>query len=298
MVDKSISTGEYTEVLPRVSEWQRFRRVFFSRKPVIFGLVVLGLLIVTAITAQWIAPYNPYQQHLAQTLAEPSGQYWLGTDSLGRDTLSRLIYGTRTVLMVGFITVAIASLVGITLGILAGYFGGVTSMIIMRIIDTLMPFPIILLALVIAALLGGGVKNVIIALAVATISPYARIMNGLAISVSENDYIMAEKAIGSSHLRIMLGHVLPNALPPMIVMMTLQLGELILAEASLSFLGIGITPPTAAWGSMVNDGYRYMMTNLMLSIAPGLAIILVVFAFNMVGDGLRDALDPRLRGTL
>jgi peptide/nickel transport system permease protein len=168
----------------------------------------------------------------------------------------------------------------------------------MRFMDALMGFPMILLSLVIAAVLGGGIHNVIIALSVATIPGYARTIHGLTLSIKENDYIMAQRAMGAGNLRTMIVHILPNALPPMIVLVTLQLGALILAEAGLSFLGIGIKPPGAAWGAMVYDGYRYLRTSPVLSFAPGLAIMLVVFAFNMVGDGLRDALDPRLRGLL
>jgi peptide/nickel transport system permease protein/oligopeptide transport system permease protein len=171
-------------------------------------------------------------------------------------------------------------------------------MVIMRIMDLLISFPMIILALFLAALLGGGIQNVIIALAVGALPGYARVMHGLTLSVKENDYILAGRAMGSKDLRTMLTHILPNALPPMIVLITLQLGTIILSEASLSFLGVGIKPPGAAWGAMVSDGYRYVMTNPMLSFAPGVAIMLVVFAFNLVGDGLRDALDPRLRGTL
>jgi ABC-type dipeptide/oligopeptide/nickel transport system permease subunit len=201
-------------------------------------------------------------------------------------------------LLVGFITVGIAAIVGSALGLVAGHFGGLISMIIMRSMDALMGFPMLLLALVIAAVLGDGIHNVIIALSVATMPGYARTMFGLTLSIRENDYVMAQRAMGASNLRIVAGHILPNALPPMIVLVTLQLGTLILAEAGLSFLGIGIKPPGAAWGRMVSDGARYLRTNPMLSVAPGLAIMLVVFAFNMVGDGLRDALDPRLRGLL
>ncbi|MCR4392892.1 MAG: ABC transporter permease, partial [Dehalococcoidales bacterium] len=171
-------------------------------------------------------------------------------------------------------------------------------MIIMRLMDALMGFPMLILALLLAAVLGGGIQNVIIALSIAAVPGYARVMNGLTMAIRENDYILAGKAMGASNWRIMLRHIVPNAIPPMIVLITLQLGGLILAEASLSFLGIGIKPPGAAWGAMVNDGYRYIRTYPVLSVAPGLAIMLVVFAFNMVGDGLRDALDPRLRGTL
>ena len=200
--------------------------------------------------------------------------------------------------MVGFISVSLAAFMGITLGVIAGYFGKLTGLIIMRIIDTMMAFPLILLALMIAALLGGGIKNLILSLAVATIPPYARIMNGQTLSIKEHDYISALRSMGAGHLRIIFTHILPNAFPAIMVQMTLMLGHLILTEASLSFLGIGIEPPTAAWGSMVNDGYRFLLTNPVLSFAPGACIMAVVFAFNMVGDGLTDALDPRLRGTL
>jgi peptide/nickel transport system permease protein len=298
MVVDHISEQEFLEAPPRVSGWRRFRRVFFQRRLVVFGLVVLLLLVFTAIFAGWLAPHDPYRGNLRDSLSQPSRQYPLGTDIHGRCTLSRLIFGARTALLVGFFTVGIAATVGITLGLVAGHFGGLISVIIMRSMDALMGFPMLLLALMIAAVRGGGLDNVIIALSVATIPGYARTMYGLTLSIRENDYVLAQRAMGASSLRIVGGHILPNALPPMIVLVTLQLGTLILAEAGLSFLGIGIQPPGAAWGAMVLDGSRYLLTNPVLSFAPGLAIMLVVFAFNMVGDGLRDALDPRLRGLL
>ncbi|MCX7911512.1 MAG: ABC transporter permease [Dehalococcoidales bacterium] len=291
--------ARFSEAPPRVSEWRRFCRVFFARRLVIFGLLILFLLFITAIFAPQLAPYNPYKQDLRSTLQQPSAKHILGTDSLGRDTLSRLIYGSRTTILVGFGTTAAAASVGVLLGLIAGYFStSIINMIIMRTMDLLISFPMIILALFMAAILGGGIQNVIIALSVATIPGYARVTHGVALSIKENDYILAQMAMGSDHLRTMFRHILPNALPPLIVLMTMQLGNLILAEAGLSFLGIGIKPPGAAWGAMVNDGYRYLLRNPVLSFAPGLAIMLVVFAFNMVGDGLRDALDPRLRGLL
>jgi peptide/nickel transport system permease protein len=288
----------FTEAPPRITEWHRFRRVFFSRKIVMFGMIILVVLILAAVFANWLSPYDPYKPDMSSSLLQPTTQHLLGTDIFGRDTLTRLIYGSRTALAVGFISVGIASVIGILLGILAGYFGGITNIIIMRAIDTLMPFPMIVLALIVAGLLGGGIHNVIIALSIATIPPYTRVTHGLALSIKENDYILAQRSMGSNHFRIMVKHILPNAFPPLIVLITMMLGSLILAEAGLSFLGIGIEPPGAAWGAMVNDGYKYLQTNPVLSFAPGLAIMLVVFAFNMVGDGLRDALDPRLRGLL
>jgi len=297
MQDVNTETG-FIEAPPRVNEWRRFSRVFFQRKLVIFGLVVLTLMVISAIFAPWLAPYDPYVGNLDDSLAQPSWKYLLGTDIGGRDTLSRLIYGARTALIVGFVTTVSAAIVGTVLGLVAGFFGGIINMVIMRAMDALMGFPMLLLALLISAVLGSGIQNVIIALSVATLPGYARVMHGLTLSVRENDYIMAERAMGANNLRTMLSHILPNTLPPMIVLVTLQLGTIILAEAGLSFLGIGIRPPGAAWGSMVYDGYRFLISNPLLSFAPGLAIMLVVFAFNMVGDGLRDALDPRLRGIL
>ena len=294
--DNSMS---FSEAPPHISEWRRFWRVFLQRKLVIIGLVILTILVITAIFAPLLAPYDPYRgEEIRDSLEQPSWKYLLGTDIQGRDTLSRLIYGTRMVLIVGFITTGFAATVGIILGVLAGYYGGVTSMIIMRIMDALMGFPMIILALILAAVLGGGIQNVIIALSVAMLPGYARVIHGLTLSIKENDYVLAQKSMAATNLRIMFLHILPNALPPMIVLITLQLGTLILAEAGLSFLGVGIKPPGAAWGAMVADGYGYLLSNPMLSFAPGVAIMLVVFAFNLVGDGLRDALDPRLRGLL
>jgi peptide/nickel transport system permease protein len=297
MTDKPIAES-FSESPPHISEWRRFWRVFLQRKLVIIGLVILLILVITAIFAPLLAPYDPYRGEMREALAQPSLKHLLGTDIQGRDTLSRLIYGARMVLIVGFVTTAFAATVGVILGIIAGYYKGITNVVIMRIMDALMGFPMIILALMLAAILGGGIQNVIVALSVAMVPGYARILHGLTLSIMENDYILAEAAMGSSNRRIMFAHVLPNSLPPMIVLITLQLGTLILAEAGLSFLGVGIKPPGAAWGAMVADGYKYLTTNPVLSFAPGFAIMVVVFAFNLVGDGLRDALDPRLRGLL
>jgi peptide/nickel transport system permease protein len=298
MSETQIQTLDFMETRPPTSEWKRFRRVFFARGAVIFGLVILVLVFIVAIFAPWIAPYSPYTPGVADSLAKPSAQHWLGADLLGRDTLSRLIYGSRTALEVGFISVIVGSVIGITLGIVAGYTRGFISGFIMRAMDAMMCFPMLILSLVIAALLGNGIANVIIALSIATIPGYARIAFGLALSIKENDYILAQRSMGSGNWRTMLAHILPNAFPPLIVVITMQLGGLILAEAGLSFIGIGITPPGAAWGAMVNEGYKYLLNRPWLSFAPGIAIMLVVFAFNIVGDGLRDALDPRLRGLI
>jgi len=282
----------------RVSAFKRFNRVFFGRRIVIVGMFILIVGMITAIFAPWLAPYDPYLQDLDNVKAKPSVEHWLGTDTLGRDTLSRIIYGSRTSLLIGFVAIFFAAGVGMPMGLIAGYFGGWTYTIIMRLIDALMAIPMILLALTIAALLGSGLRNIIIALGIAMVPPYARLMCGQVLHLKENDYVTAAHAIGASNWRVMLRHIAPNAFPTLIVLMTMMIGAAILAEASLSYLGIGITPPGAAWGAMANEGYRYLLTLPVLSFAPGLAIMLMVFAFNMVGDGLRDALDPRLRGTL
>lgn len=289
---------QFSEALPRVSEWRHFRRVFLQRKIVLFGLIILFILFFCAAFAKWLAPYDPYKTNMLDSLQKPCKKYWLGTDLQGRDVLSRLIYGARTTVVVGFLTVFTAASAGMFMGITAGYFGGALGMIIMRFVDALMAFPMILLALIVAAVIGSGLHNVVIALSVATTPGYARVMYGLTLSIKENDYVIAAKAMGAKNTYIMYRHILPNAFPPMIVLITLQLGTIILAEAGLSFLGIGIKPPGAAWGAMVYDGYKYLLTHPLLSFAPGFAIMLVVFAFNMVGDGLRDAFDPRLRGLL
>jgi peptide/nickel transport system permease protein len=292
------ASREIASAPPRVSSLRRFYRVFTSRGLVVFGSVVILTLIIVAIFAPWIAPYSPYAQNLGNALQKPSAEHLLGTDGIGRDTLSRVIYGSRIALLVGIVVTGIAASSGMLLGLLAGYFGGVVNMIIMRFIDALMTFPMMILAMLLMATMGKGLGVLMIALGFAMMSGYARVMCGQVLSVKENDYVVAERAAGASNLRIMMRHVLPNCFPPFIVMITMQMGTAIMAEAGMSFIGLGVQQPTASWGSMVNDGYKYLLKVPVLSIAPGAAILLIVFAFNMVGDGLRDALDPRLRGTL
>ncbi len=284
--------------LPRVSESRRIFRVLVSRPVVIVGFVIIFLNIIAAIFSPWIAPYDPYKPELGNALQSPSLTHPLGTDTMGRDSLSRLIYGARTSMTIGITAVAIASAIGITFGMVAGYFGGVINAIVMRFIDAFMAFPMIILILAIAAILGQGLVNICISLGIGMMAVYARLVCGQVLSVKENDYVLAERSMGASSIRIMFYHIFPNCLAPVIVMMTMMLGGAILAEAGLSFLGIGINPPGAAWGAMVNTGYRYLLSDPLLSFIPGIAIMAVVFAFNMVGDGLRDALDPKLRGTL
>jgi len=292
------TNNDVVQIQHRYSETHRVIRVFFGRKLAVIGLVLILVFILTAIFAPWLAPYDPFQVKIGEKLQQPSMSHLLGTDSVGRDTLTRVIYASRTSIIVGLGAVSIAVIVGESLGLIAGYFGGIVYSVIMRLIDALMASPMILNAIIISSLLGGGIKNVVIALGVGMISSQARLMCGQTLTLKNNEYMLAGRAMGASDLRMMLRHIFPNAFPPIIVMITIQLGTTILAEAGLSFLGIGIEPPTAAWGGMVSEGYKYLMTNPVLSFAPGIAIMLVVFGFNMVGDGLRDALDPRLRGIL
>lgn len=298
MTTEAARSLTHNEAPPKTNEFRRFLKVFLGRKIVIvFGSILIAMVFI-AIFADFIAPYDPYKQDLRNALKQPSAEHWLGTDALGRDVLSRIIHGARISLLVGIVSVSIALVVGVMLGIISGYFGGFLDTIISRIIDALLAFPGIILALSIGAVLGAGLWTVIVALAFALTPTYARLMRGQVLSVKEADYIKASEVIGAGTFRIMMKHVLPNCLSPIIVLITLNLGVAILAEASLSFLGIGITAPQAAWGAMVSEGQRYIVNNPILSFAPGGCVLLVVLAFNLVGDALRDALDPRLRGSI
>ena len=296
MAENSAQNAE--NIKPRFSESRRFIRVLFGRKIVLVASIILLLNIGVAIFAGILAPYDPYDQNLSQALRAPSMEHWLGTDPLGRDVLSRIIYGSRVSLEVGFIAVGIAAVLGFTTGLLAGYYGGILDTIVSRMVDSLMAIPPMVLTLAISAALGGGLQNIMIAVAIGMSPEYSRMIRGMAMTINHNEYITAGHSIGASNARVMIRHILPNAFPPLIVLVTLSIGYAILLEASLSFLGIGIAPPGAAWGSMVNEGYRYLMTNPVISFAPGGCILIVVLSVNLLGDGLRDALDPRLRGSL
>jgi peptide/nickel transport system permease protein/oligopeptide transport system permease protein len=295
---EGIDISSVNEAPPRVNELRRFFRVFLGRGLVVFGVVIILAFLIIAIFAPQIAPYDPLNRNLEEALQQPNAQHLLGTDAIGRDTLSRLIYGTRISLIVGMLVVIIAGGFGVILGAIAGYFGGIIGAVIMRLMDTLMTIPMMILALSISALLGGGLKNVVIALGFGLIPGYARLMASQVLVNKETDYVLAGHAMGASNWRILIRHIVPNCFSPILVLITMMMGTTILAEAGLSFIGIGITPPTPAWGGMVTDGRNYLLSNPFLSVAPGVAIMLMVFSFNMVGDGLRDALDPRLRGVI
>jgi len=290
--------NDIKEAPPKVSEGKRIFRVMFNRWIVVVGAVLVAVFLFAAIFGPLIAPKDPYEQDLANTLAAPDNNFVMGTDALGRDEFSRVIFGARISLMVGIVAVGIASIIGMLLGLLAGYLGGWVNTVIMRIIDALMALPPLVLMLAICSILGGGLLNVMLSIGIGMMPTYCRLMCGQILSIKESDYVTAANISGATDFRVMFRHLLPNAFPPMLVLITLNIGTAIMMEAMLSFLGMGILPPEAAWGSMVNDGYRYLITNPILSIAPGIAIMVVILGFNLVGDGMRDALDPRLRGTI
>lgn len=284
-------------VLQRVRN-SRVVRVMFGRKVIVFCAALLMIMILVAIFAPIVAPYDPNQDDLYNVLKGCSAEHLLGTDSNGRDVLSRIIYGARISFTVGVVAVLISSVIGMALGLLAGVAGGVVDAVIMRIMDAMMAVPMLILALFLGAILGQGLGNVCLAIGISMVPQYARITRGQVLSVRNADYVTAGTLCGASRIRNTLVHVFPNCLSPNIVTMTGSLGGAILAEANLSFLGMGIAPPTASWGAMVSGGYKYLSSQPVIAIAPGIAIIIVVLCFNMCGDALRDALDPKLRGTL
>ncbi len=283
---------------PKANEFKRIVRVFFGRKLYVIGFVIVVILILTAIFAPLIATHDPYSCDLAHKLEQPNKAHWLGTDSTGRDTYSRIIYGSQISLLIGFSAVFGSAVVGMLMGLAAAYFGGWVFALIMRFTDALMALPGIILVLLIAGLAGGGITVVIFALGFGGIAGQCRMMCGLALSVKQNDYVLAGRAMGMSSWRMMLTQIFPNAFPPIMVGITMGIGAVVLGEAGLSFLGIGVMPPVPSWGGMVNSGQRYLLKNPLLSLAPGVAIMLLVFGFNMVGDGIRDAVDPKLRGVI
>lgn len=271
--------------------WRRF----LKNKLSIAGLVVLLVFVVVAIFADQLAPYDYSEQHLSNTYCSPCKEYPLGTDNLGRDMLSRIIYGTRISLVIGFAAVGISLLLGLILGCVAGFYGGATDTIIMRVMDMMLAVPSVLLAIVIASVLGTGVFNLILAIGIASIPSYARIVRASILSVRDQEYIEAARLSGCSDVRMILRHILPNILAPIIVQTTLGLGLAILNASGLSFLGLGVKAPMPEWGSMLAASRGDMRNYPYLVTFPGIAIVLVVLALNMVGDGLRDALDPRMK---
>lgn len=273
---------------------QRFIRRFRRSKTAQVGLVIIVVSVLMAVVAPLVAPYNPIKIDLADALQSPSLKHVLGTDELGRDMLSRLLWGSRLTLLITAGAVLIALVIGAALGVFAGFRGGWIDMVIMRGIDMLLAMPTFLLAIAIVAALGPGTVNVIIAVGVASVSAFARIAHGSALSVKEEVYVLSARSAGAPDWHIMLRHMLPNVFPPLLVQTTLRLATAILTASGLSFLGLGPQPPTPEWGAMLSAGRTYLTSNPQLTIIPGVAILLVAIGFNLLGDGLRDALDPRL----
>ena len=272
--------------------WQRFRR----NRLALAGLVVVALLVVAAAGSPWLAPADPARQSLIEKRAPPGGKFLLGADEFGRDILSRVLFGSRVALLVGLLSVAIALGLGLVLGCVAGFAGGWIDVLIMRAIEVLLAFPYLLLAIAVVSALGPGVLNTTIAVGIWGTPTVTRIVRGAVLAARESEYVSAARALGASAAEILKRHVLRNILPTVVVYSTLFMANAILVEAALSFLGLGVQPPTPSWGLMVSSGRDFLLVAPHIATIPGLAIMLAVLGFNLLGDGLRDALDPRLRG--
>ncbi len=271
--------------------WRRLRR----HRLAMLGLAIIAGIVLLAIFASVVSPADPLAIDYAHTAAPPGvAGHLLGTDAVGRDILARLIFGTRISLQVGIVAVGIAATIGTTVGLIAGYRGGVIDNVLMRTVDVFLAFPVIVLAIAIIAVLGPSLVNVIVALGLVAWTTYARVVRGQVLVLREQDFVQAARAMGTSDGRIIVRHILPNTLAPIIVLATVGMAAAIIAEAALSFLGLGVQPPTPSWGTMLNEGRGFLRTAPHISTFPGLAIMLTVLGFNFLGDGLRDALDPRL----
>jgi peptide/nickel transport system permease protein len=270
-------------------------RAFNTNKTSWVGLGLVVLIALLALLAPWIAPHDPVEQDILSKLQGPSSNHWFGTDYFGRDILSRILHGARYSLFIGLTATVFAMVVGSVIGILAGYFGGRFDLLVMQTMDILLAFPSLILGLIIVAMLGPSLGNIIIAIALTTIPSFARIARAPTISVKEREFVEAGRALGYSDARLMFGHILPNILPEILVMFSLWTASAIRIEASLAFIGLGLKPPTPTWGGMIREGFENILDSYWLVLMPGLAILVVVFALNLLGDGLRDAIDPKLK---
>lgn len=259
------------------------------------ALTVIAILIFVAIFADFISPYDPYEVNMKEKLQKPSMKHPFGTDQLGRDVLSRIIHGTRISLFVSVLAIAIITFLGVLFGSVAAYFGGKVDEMIMRFVDVLLSFPGLILAIAVVGILGPSLKNLVIAIALTSWAGYARIVRSCVLSVKEMEFITQARVVGAGDIYILVRHVIPNVIAPIIVLATLDIGNVILSITALSFLGLGAQPPTPEWGAMLNEGKNFMTTAPWLTIFPGLTIMVTVLSFNLLGDSLRDALDPRMR---
>ncbi|MGJ4943786.1 ABC transporter permease [Bradyrhizobium sp. HKCCYLS1011] len=293
MADVALASRATGDQSALESPARRALRRLLKRKGAVVGLTVIGLFIVLAAFAPLIAPYDPIQTSWALVRKAPSAAHWFGTDDLGRDVLARVIYGTRASLTAGAVSVSIALMIGVPLGLLSGYVGGALDELISRLTDAMLACPFLILAIALAAFLGPSLANAMIAIGISTTPIFVRLTRGQVMSVKVEEYIEAARSVGDSDLRIAVGHILPNIMPPLLVQATLSMAAAIIAEAALSFLALGQQPPYPSWGSMLNAAQRFLTNAPWMAIWPGLAIFLVVFSLNLVGDGLRDALDPQ-----
>ncbi|MCA3565390.1 MAG: ABC transporter permease [Methylocystis sp.] len=271
-------------------------RAFNTNKTSWVGLALFLIVLIIAILAPWIAPHDPIEQDIFSKLQGPSATHWLGTDYYGRDILSRLMYGARYSLIIGIAATAFAMVAGSVIGMLAGYYGGRFDTITMQVMDILLAFPSLILGLIIVAMLGPSLLNIIIAIALTSIPSFARIARAPTISVKEREFVEAGRSLGYSDARILFVHILPNITAEILVMFSLWTASSIRTEASLAFIGLGLKPPTPTWGGMIREGFENILESYWLAMMPGLAILIVVFALNLLGDGLRDAIDPKLKG--
>jgi ABC-type dipeptide/oligopeptide/nickel transport system permease subunit len=271
--------------------WSRLLR----NPAAVTGGIIVILLIVVSIAAPYIAPYDPIALNLGDSLAPPSLKHLAGADVHGRDIFSRIIYGAGISLRIGFLGMSLGCLLGVTLGVVSGYYGGWLDMLIMRSVDIQLAFPGLLLAICVVTIIGPGLDNVIVAVGIFSIPGFARVMRGQMLSLKEQDYVLAARMIGANDRRIMIQHLLPNSLAPLLVLASLRIATAIIAAATLSFLGLGAQPPIPEWGAMLTDGRQYIAIAPHVATTPGVAILITVLSFNLLGDGLRDALDPRLR---
>jgi peptide/nickel transport system permease protein len=278
----------------RATNSRTWLRILHSRSALVGGAVLL-LIAITALAAPLISPYDPIKTNQRLSLEQPSLEHLMGTDRFGRDIFSRVVFAGRTSLPIGLVSVAIGVLFGVSVGLLAGYYGGWVDAISMRIVDLLLAFPGILLALAIIAILGGSLPNLMIAVGIAAIPDYVRITRGTVLSVKEREFVLAARVIGCRGPAIMVRHILPNVVAPLIVLATLGMAAAIITGSALSFLGLGIKPPTPEWGNMLADGREFLQRAAWVAFFPGAAIMLTVLSINLLGDGLRDALDPRMR---
>ncbi|SDK83870.1 ABC transporter permease [Natronincola ferrireducens] len=294
-INSKVPQNDMKVVKKKRSQWTEVWRRLKQNKAAMVGLFIIGVLIFSAVFADLIAPEGYDDQDLHRRFIPPGKDHILGTDHLGRDILSRIIYGSRISLQVGFIAVGIAAITGGSLGAIAGYYGRRLDNIIMRIMDVLLAIPSILLAISIVAALGANLVNVMIAVGIASIPSYARIVRASVLTIKDEEFIEAAQAIGANDFRIIIKHILPNAMAPIIVQATLGVAGAILSAAGLSFIGLGIQPPKPEWGAMLSAGRHYIRDHWHIATFPGLAIMITIFGLNLFGDGLRDALDPRLK---